>query len=99
MITSFFPGRIRLRALIFKEADLVEKAEKILRMSDAVNSVEHNFITGSVLVTYTPEKLPAEKLNSMQDFFMALASEAQHYDGSNKEKISRMIDEIAEKLK
>ena len=36
MITSFFPGRVRLRAPIFKEEDLVAQARDILQKSAAV---------------------------------------------------------------
>ena len=69
MITSFFPGRVRLRAPIFKETDLVEKARAILSKSDAVKNIETNPVTGSVLIEYNPAKVPMEKLLPMQDFF------------------------------
>ena len=94
MITSFFPGRVRLRAPVFKEADLVEKARSILEKSDAVKKIEHNPLTGSVLIEYTPDKIPMEKLLPMQDFFTRLAKEAQHFDGSNREKILSMLEEL-----
>jgi len=94
MITSFFPGRVRLRAPIFKEADLVEKARSILQKSDAIKSIENNFLTGSVLIEYYPEKVPMKKLLPMQDFFTNLAMEAQHFDGSNRQKILSMLEEL-----
>ncbi|MBQ6779675.1 MAG: hypothetical protein IJP62_00415 [Treponema sp.] len=94
MITSFFPGRVRLRAPIFKEADLVEKARLILGKSDAVKKIENNFLTGSVLIEYYPEKVPMKKLLPMQEFFANLAKEAQHFDGSNRQKILSMLDEL-----
>ena len=94
MITSFFPGRVRLRAPIFKEADLVEKARSILQKSDAIKSIENNFLTGSVLIEYYPEKVPMKKLLPMQEFFTNLALEAQHFDGSNRQKILSMLEEL-----
>lgn len=94
MITSFFPGRVRLRAPIFKEADLVEKARLILGKSDAVKKIENNFLTGSVLIEYYPEKVPMKKLLPMQEFFTNLAKEAQRFDGSNRQKILSMLDEL-----
>ncbi|MBQ9207339.1 MAG: hypothetical protein IJ158_11595 [Treponema sp.] len=94
MITSFFPGRVRLRAPVFKEADLVEKAQAILKKSDAIKRVEHNPVTGSVLIEYYPAKVPMEKLSSMQNFFMHLAREAEHFDGTNREQILSMLDEL-----
>ena len=94
MITSFFPGRGRLRAPVFKDQELVDKAESILRKSDAVKHIEHNPLTGSVLIEYTPSKVPMEKLFSMQDFFTRLASEAEGFDGSNRGKILSMLEEL-----
>ncbi len=94
MITSFFPGRVRLRAPIFKEADLVEKARSILQKSDAIKNIENNFLTGSVLIEYYPEKVPMKKLLPMQEFFTNLALEAKHFDGSNRQKILSMLEEL-----
>lgn len=94
MITSFFPGRIRLRAPIFKEADLVGKARSILEKSAAVKNIENNLLTGSVLIEYYPDKVPMQKLLPMQDFFTALSKEAMHFDGSNRSKILSMLDEL-----
>lgn len=96
MITSFFPGRVRLRAPIFKETDLVEKARSILSKSDAVKNIEHNPVTGSVLIEYNPAKVPMEKLLPMQNFFTRLATEAQQFDGSSesRQKISGMLEKL-----
>ncbi len=96
MITSFFPGRVRLRAAIFKESDLVEKARMILQKCEAVKNIETNPVTGSVLIEYNPEKVPMEKLLPMQDFFASLAREAQHFDGSSesRQKISKMLSSL-----
>lgn len=96
MITSFFPGRVRLRAPIFKEEDLVAQARDILQKSAAVKKIEHNPVTGSVLIEYEPSKVPMEKLLPMQDFFTSLANEAQHFNGSQaqKNKLSQMISTL-----
>ena len=94
MITSFFPGRVRLRAPIFKDADLVKKACSILEKNAAVKKIENNFLTGSVLIEYYPDKVPMQKLLPMQDFFTALAKEANHFDGSNRQKIFSMLEEL-----
>ena len=98
MITSFFPGRVRLRAPIFKESDLVETARSILSKSDAVKNIETNFVTGSVLIEYDPACVPMEKLLPMQDFFTRLADEARHFDGSaeSRQKISGMLSALDE---
>ncbi len=94
MITSFFPGRIRLRAPVFKEQNLVAKARSILAKSDAIKNIEHNPVTGSVLIEYYPSKVPMEKLLPLQDFFLRLAKEAESYDGSKQKEILSMLSEV-----
>ena len=64
--------------------------------SAAVKKIEHNPVTGSVLIEYEPSKVPMEKLLPMQDFFTNLANQAQHFDGSQaqKNKLSQMISTL-----
>lgn len=52
IVTSFFPGRIRLRANIFKDSEIYEKALSILKSedNDSIINIQHNQITGSVLI-------------------------------------------------
>ena len=94
MVTSFFPGRIRLRAPVFKESDLVEKAVGILRKFPALKNIENNLLTGSVLIEYEADKVPMDKLLSLRDFFMELAKEAERFDGTNRGKIIEMLDKL-----
>lgn len=96
IVTSFFPGRIRLRAPVFKDEGLCQKAMKILSESDAVKNVQHNLITGSILLEYDPKKVPMEKLVSMQNFFVELGKQAEEYDGSQEicQVIIRSLDEL-----
>ena len=45
MITGFFPGRIRLRAPVFKDTAITERALSILKapaLSSLINEIEHN---------------------------------------------------------
>ncbi len=96
LITSFFPGRVRLRAPIFKNEELCGKARSILSKSDAVKNIEHNPVTGSILLEYDIKKVPMEKLIPMQDFFMKLGKEAERYDGTETghKKIAAMLYEL-----
>lgn len=94
MITSFFPGRVRLRAPIFKDEELCNRARSILMTSDAVKNVEHNLVTGSILLEYDTAKVPMDKLLPMQNFFMNLASEAMRFDEKNRSKIIEMLNEL-----
>lgn len=96
LITSFFPGRVRLRAPIFKDEELCAKAREILSKSDAIKNIEHNPLTGSILLEYDIKKVPMEKLVPMQDFFMKLGKEAERYDGTEAghKKIMAMLEEL-----
>lgn len=96
IITSFFPGRVRLRAPVFKNDELCEKAKRILSKSDSVKKIEHNPLTGSILLEYDVKKVPMENLLPMQDFFMKLGKEAERYDGTEAghKKIVSMLDEL-----
>ena len=99
MVTSFIPGRIRLRAPVFKDEELCAKARKILESSDAVKSVEHNPVTGSILLLYDPERVPMDKLMPMEKFFMRLGFQAMNFSQRNREQISAMLDELADYVK
>ncbi len=94
MVTSFFPGRVRLRAPVFKEEDLVEKAVGILKKFPALKNIENNLLTGSVLIEYQADKVPMEKLLPLRDFFMDLAKEAEGFDGTNRGKIFEMLEKL-----
>lgn len=94
LVSSFFPGRIRLRAPIFKDDEICSKALSILETSDAVKNVERNSATGSILLLYDTKKVPLDKLAPMQNFFMALAKEAERFDLHNRQKILDMLDEL-----
>ena len=99
MVTSFFPGRIRLRAPIFKDQALFKRAEGIIiKATDAIKRLENNPLTGSVLIEYDIKKLPLEKLASMQDFFAKLGKEAEKFSEENRSVIEKMLDEFEESL-
>lgn len=98
MITSFFPGRIRLRAPVFKDTVLVERALSVIKKVPGFINIENNLVTGSVLIHYDPEKVPQEKLLGLKDFFISLSNEAENFDGSDRTKILKMLDEAELKL-
>ncbi len=93
-VSSFFPGRIRLRAQVFKDSVIVEKALQILKSSDAVKNVENNKITGSVLLEYYPEKVPMEKLQEALPLLKRLDRLAFHYDNSKQGEILSLLEQF-----
>lgn len=97
MITGFFPGRIRLRAPVFKDSGITERALSILKappLSSIIKDIEHNPVTGSVLIKYHPTKVPIAKLTSLLPFFKKLEKEAKNYSEKNRAAILAMLDEL-----
>lgn len=99
MITSFFPGRIRLRAEIFKDLEITNTAIAILKTSQAVRNVEYNNVTGSILLEYVPSKVPLEKLKPLLPFLQKLEREAKHYSAEAKPRILLMLNELKTMVK
>ena len=102
MITGFFPGRIRLRAPIFKDEDIAKRALSILQhpaLSSIIKNIEHNLVTGSVLLKYHPTKVPITKLRPLLPVFQKLEKEAKNYSEKNKPVILAMLDELEEYVK
>ncbi|MGP1594156.1 MAG: HMA2 domain-containing protein [Treponema sp.] len=102
MISSFFPGRVRLRAPIFKDTDIVQAAKDIItsaaEVKNAVKTIDCNLTTGSVLICYDPFKLPMERLQPLIPFLQKLHDEAKHYTPSKKTHILALLEELRELL-
>ena len=103
MITSFFPGRIRLRAPVFKDEVLVAKAEAVLKSSPqlkaTLKNVQSNLVTGSVLIEYDSQKVSAEDFSGLEGFLLCLEAEAKNYDGSRRAEILALLEALEKKLK
>lgn len=101
IVTSFFPGRIRLRSSVFKDKEIYEKAYKIINLhaENSVTKIERNVITGSVLVEYEPSKIPLAKLEKLKDFFFQLNDEAERFNSTeaSRQKILTLLKMIEEK--
>ena len=94
MVTSFFPGRIRLREAVFKDSVIVQECTKILKCSDAVKNISSNCNTGSILLEYDPEKVPVDKLKPLVPFFTELEKLARNYDSSKRTVIMSKLREL-----
>jgi copper chaperone CopZ len=62
MVVSFVPGRIRLRFKELKKSAAAESAKARIGEVPGITRVEVNPVTGSILIEYDTEILPAEKL-------------------------------------
>ena len=107
MISSYFPGRIRLRSGAFKDEALLLKAQELLRsipaLAAALKSIQTNLATGSVLIEYDPEKFSLEqgqKAQSLAKALLALEAAAKKFDGSDegRQKIFALLDDLGPRL-
>lgn len=94
IVTSFFPGRIRLREEVFKDSVIVEECIRILKGCDAVRNIQNNYITGSVLLEYDPSKVPVEKLQPLVPFFKDLEKLAHNYNVTKRDVIMSKLREL-----
>jgi len=94
IVTSFFPGRIRLRESVFKDPVIVEECLKILKDSGVITNVQNNYTTGSVLLEYNADKVPLDKLEPLVPFFKELERLTHNYNGKNREVILEKLKEL-----
>lgn len=102
MVTSFFPGRLRLRDPIFKDKEITERALAILKrppLLSIVKTIEHNPVAGSVLVTYHPTKLVPAHLAPLLPLVKNLEREVGMYSEKNKDSILSLLDELEASIK
>lgn len=99
MITSFFPGRLRLRGLIFKDVQITNTAIEVFKKYFEIKNIQHNATTGSILVEYDPTKIPVNKLKTLLPFFEKLNKASESYSNDKKEKILLMLTELDTLLK
>ena len=78
IVTSFIPGRIRLRSRIFRDDDIASAFTSLLDATGIVTGIERNANTGSFLVSYRAECIPsAENLIRFASRFHLYASVGQ----------------------
>lgn len=98
MITSYFPGRIRLRSPIFKDKEISLLLKNILEKHEAIKKITHNHVTGSVLLEYNESNLPLEKLKALKEDLLKLKDIAWFYSEKDKEKIIALIEKLGKNL-
>ena len=98
MISSFFPGRIRLRDEVLKDVEISAALQDAIQEHEAVKKIEHNLKTGSVLIEYSVLKLPVQKLTSLKEELLLLQDMCAHYSNSTKPAILAKIAELKQKL-
>ncbi len=59
IITSYIPGRIRLRHRILRDEEISKALIDLLWKTGIVTSIDRNGETGSILITYDAKKIPS----------------------------------------
>ncbi len=102
VISSFFPGRIRIRDKVFRDSEISQSLRAAIEWHDAIKKIEHNLTTGSVLIEYAPEKLPVSALSALSGELLSLKKLCDRYnlreDETLRSQILGKIAELKEKL-
>lgn len=99
IITSFFEGRVRLKAELFKNSDISNKLTDILLSNKAVENVTVNPVTGSMLIEYNPVKIPLIKIKKSMHYFEKIKEMYEIYGEDSVEDILKIIKEMEKLLK
>lgn len=94
-VTSFFPGRIRLRGEIFRDAEIAWALRQAVEWHPAVQEIQHNLRTGSVLICYDEKLLPMARLEALSAQLLELRDLCLHYAPRKKPVILERIAGIS----
>ena len=83
LVTSFVPGRLRLRCKVFRDSAVTAALEAAIGQVAAAHplanlSMQANNATGSILVTYSADALPSE--DALKRRFAAFAASFPEMD-------------------
>ena len=66
IVTSFFPGRIRLRCTILRDPEIATAAIIAIESVGFAGTFTHNPKTGSILVEYDPTQITKDKIEKLK---------------------------------
>ena len=99
IVTSFIPGRIRLRSRIFRDDDIASAFTSLLDATGIVTGIERNANTGSFLVSYIPS---AENLIRFASAYMPQLARLKfrilYYTPQDKDAILSAISQASAAL-
>ena len=98
IVSSFFPGRIRLRDEVLEDEDIAAALKSAVEAHKSVKHVEYNTRTGSALIEYDPAELPIQKFKILKDEIYALQKLCDFYTEAKKTEVLKAIKSLAEKL-
>lgn len=94
IVSSFFEGRVRLKAALFKNSEINIKLTNMLLSSNAVQNVTVNEKTGSMLIEYSPSKIPLLKIKKAVPLFEKIKEMYDIYEIDAVPDILEIIKEM-----
>lgn len=101
-VTSYFPGRIRLRAAILKDRDISEKLIEAVKELGFDGKFTYNALSGSILIEYNPSIINDDVINSLKplkDRVMALRPAVLFYSAKQKDFLLSQIYDLKDRAK
>lgn len=95
IVSSIFPGHLRLRTPVLKEADVLQVLIDISNKYSIITNFEHNIKTGSVLIEYDEKKLSVDKLLKFKEKVLYLNKLCECYSfQKNKSEIIDLLKSL-----
>lgn len=98
IVSSYFPGRIRLRGQIFKDPVLTKAAIEAVQGHEAIKNISWNEKTGSLLIEYDPEKLEVEKLKVLIPELRRFQTKVMFYNERHRDELLAQIDTLKARI-
>lgn len=92
--SSFFEGRVRLKAALFKNSEISRQITDMLMASKSVENITVNEITGSMLIEYYPSKIPLLKIKKAMPYFEKIKEIYEIYGEEAVPEILSIIKEM-----
>lgn len=94
IVSSFFEGRVRLKAALFKNSEINSQLTNMLLSSNAVQNITVNEKTGSMLIEYSPSKIPLLKIKKAVPLFEKIKEMYDMYEIDAVPDILEIIKEM-----
>ncbi|MGP1459680.1 MAG: HMA2 domain-containing protein [Treponema sp.] len=94
MQINYFEGRIRVRDKALRDGELRARALKIAEKLCAVQNVEYNEKTASVLIEYAPESVDKTLIEAITPSALKLRRLLDGFGGVRKEAVFAELDKI-----
>jgi hypothetical protein len=94
MQINYFPGRLRLRDPALRDEAIRTAALAVLHSICPAADPKYNEKTGSVLITYDPDSVPLERLQTLVPDLQKLRQKIAVYSENNRDDILSDIARI-----